>query len=174
MHPSAWGTAPPELPGSSSDGPQPDISPPGSSSAEIQRAADYLRARGIINNNSSNTPTPTQPGAPAPQPGFGYFPHTLAPAPMLEPPPNPLTYVLYRHNNALLALMQEPLVLDTDPTEMMLYRALAVETVNRFGWSWPAILDADFPAASNEAAGAKYERGSIRWIILLHFERCKR
>lgn len=147
VHPSAWSSSPPELPSSLSDSPELD--------------AELAPASRIANPSTSAVPTPTfsyrsTPFLSAPDSTYGYFPQAAA------PPPNPLTYVLFRHNNALLALMRNPLVVDSDPAEMEAYRGLAIETVNRFGWSWPAILDAEFPEPSSDTEGVKYERTTIR------------
>jgi hypothetical protein len=74
---------------------------------------------------------------------------------------NPLTYVIFRHNNALLALMQEELVPMTGSDEERALRTMAIDAVQRYGFVWPSILDEEFPAPSNEAQGLKYERTTI-------------
>jgi len=43
--------------------------------------------------------------------------------------------------------------------ELEASRLLAVQTVERHGWSWPAVLDEEFPAATE--GGLKYERTTI-------------
>ncbi|EIN10587.1 hypothetical protein PUNSTDRAFT_84757 [Punctularia strigosozonata HHB-11173 SS5] len=91
------------------------------------------------------------PSTPAYQPGsFATLGH------------NPLTYVIFRHNNALLALMQEPLVPMTGSAEERQLRTMAVEAVQKYGFVWPSILDEEFPAPSNETNGLKYERTTIQ------------
>lgn len=75
---------------------------------------------------------------------------------------NPLVYVLFKHNNALLALMQGDLLPVQNQPEMDAARETAKATVSRFGWYWPPVLDEEFPAPEDEATGVKYERTNIR------------
>lgn len=75
----------------------------------------------------------------------------------------PLTYVIFRHNNALLALMQRELVpLVGSEEEVRQLRQRAINTVQEYGFQWPTILDEEFPAPQNEAGGVKYERITIQ------------
>ncbi|KAF9469021.1 hypothetical protein BDZ94DRAFT_1152957 [Collybia nuda] len=67
---------------------------------------------------------------------------------------HPLAYVLFKHQNALIALMQGSIVY-TSPSELDTSRLAAVQAVESHGWSWPVILDEEFPAASE--GGLKYE-----------------
>jgi hypothetical protein len=71
---------------------------------------------------------------------------------------NPLVYILFRHNNALLEVLQSPPVPDHPPHVMDAARHKAIGIVNRFGWEWPAILDDSYPTSVPGQTGAKYKR----------------
>lgn len=71
---------------------------------------------------------------------------------------HPLAYVLFKHQNALIALMQGSIV-STEPRELEVSRLVAVQAVERHGWTWPTILDEDFPPATE--GGLKYEHISV-------------
>jgi hypothetical protein len=65
-----------------------------------------------------------------------------------------LAYVLSRHQQAFNALEQLRVApLDSDS---LAARFSAVQAVERHGWSWPSILDDEFPPATE--GGVKYER----------------
>jgi hypothetical protein len=75
---------------------------------------------------------------------------------------NPLLYVLFRHNNALLEVMQCPPVPDHPPHIMDVAHRKAITTVNHFGWDWPSFLDEPYPASVSGGMGAKYERTTVK------------
>jgi hypothetical protein len=72
-------------------------------------------------------------------------------------------YVLFRHNNALLAIMQAPLVPEPEG-HMESSRQLAISTLKRIGWSWPTLLDEPYPEVVPDETGAKYERTTVRYV----------
>ena len=72
---------------------------------------------------------------------------------------NPLAYVLYLHQNALMTLMQGTVV---QTGEFMHSKSLAVQLLERNGWQWPSILDEAFPQPSE--GGLKYERTIIEFV----------
>ncbi|KAJ7086755.1 hypothetical protein C8R44DRAFT_862062 [Mycena epipterygia] len=72
-------------------------------------------------------------------------------------PTNPFSYVSARHQQALNALEQLT-VSHLDP-DTLATRFPAVQAVERYGWSWPSILDDEFPPATE--GGVKYERTII-------------
>lgn len=79
------------------------------------------------------------------------------------PGPHPLAYVLFMHQNALLALMQSRTVQEGQPGELLYSKSLAVQFVEKHGWQWPAVLDEPFPAPS--PGGVKYERIFVELVI---------
>ncbi|KAJ6539211.1 hypothetical protein B0H19DRAFT_1177720 [Mycena capillaripes] len=79
---------------------------------------------------------------------------TFAPRPSLFAATNPFAYVLARHQQALNAL--EQLRVAHLETDTLATRFSAVQALERHGWSWPSILDDEFPPATE--GGVKYER----------------
>ncbi|KAJ7781383.1 hypothetical protein B0H16DRAFT_1498219 [Mycena metata] len=80
------------------------------------------------------------------------------PLPSIFTPANPFAYVVARHQQAFNALEQlkvSPLDSDT-----LAARYAAVQAIERHGWSWPTVLDDEFPAGT-EGNGVKYERSVI-------------
>jgi hypothetical protein len=76
-----------------------------------------------------------------------------------------MMYILFRHNNALLAVMQSPL--QPEPAEYMEpAKRLAVSTLAQLGWSWPDLLDRPYPGVVPGEAGAKYERTFVKYVVL--------
>jgi hypothetical protein len=51
----------------------------------------------------------------------------------------------------------------TDVRGLGISRSLAIQTVERYGWTWPAILDEEFPDST--PGGLKYERVTIEFVI---------
>ncbi|KAJ7638674.1 hypothetical protein FB45DRAFT_787061 [Roridomyces roridus] len=106
----------------------------------------------------SSTP-PEIPQAPLSSP-----PHIPSPAHLPSQPSasrspvfasaTPLAYVSARHQQALNALEQSR-VSHLDPT-ILVTRTAAVQFVERHGWTWPSILDEEFPPAI--PGGVKYQR----------------
>ncbi|KAJ7179260.1 hypothetical protein C8R46DRAFT_1073153 [Mycena filopes] len=99
---------------------------------------------------------PPPPPATAPFLSSIFPPRT--PLPSLFTPANPLAYVVARHQQAFNAL--EQLRVSPLDSDMLASRYAAVQAIERHGWSWPPILDDEFPLAT-EASGVKYERSVI-------------
>ncbi|KAJ7276264.1 hypothetical protein B0H12DRAFT_1084419 [Mycena haematopus] len=109
----------------------------------------------------SATPTHVMPSplSQFPSPSFSPRPSIFAPA-------NPLAYVLARHQQALNAL--EQLRVSHLDSDTLAARSSAVLAVERHGWSWPSILDDEFPPATMES-GVKYERVVLEGQSYLRF-----
>ncbi|KAF8076239.1 hypothetical protein FPV67DRAFT_1617862 [Lyophyllum atratum] len=120
--------------------------------------------------SSSPPEIPPPARAPTPPPSMPLLaPQNLAPPrPRMHPTPtvaaaaantpHPLAYVLFKHQAALAALSSDTPV-QTSNGDQTALRTLSVQAVERHGWMWPAILDAEFPPSSE--GGLKYERVSI-------------
>ncbi|KAJ7699943.1 hypothetical protein B0H17DRAFT_1005761 [Mycena rosella] len=101
------------------------------------------------------TPSPSPLPLPSPFLSQAFPPRT--PQQSIFAPTNPFSYVSARHQQALNALEQSR-VSHLDP-DTLAARFSAVQAVERHGWSWPSILDDEFPAATE--GGVKYERTII-------------
>ncbi|KAF8211256.1 hypothetical protein K438DRAFT_1916224, partial [Mycena galopus ATCC 62051] len=98
-------------------------------------------------------------------PPISPFVSTTFRRPSIFAPANPLAYVLARHQQAFNALEQLSVVhLDSDA---LAARFSAVQAVERHGWSWPSILDDEFPPATE--GGVKYERVVLEGQSYLRF-----
>ena len=77
-------------------------------------------------------------------------PHYSLSASSTSPEPNlrpVFAYVTYHHQMALCSLSSAISI----PNELQtpeLYRLIAKDELRRYGWSWPDILDAEFPSPS--------------------------
>ena len=84
-----------------------------------------------------------------------------------NPPPSnanhSLNFINFKHQGALLALLQGRVINASDTPDYEFHRLWAVQVVERNGWSWPAILDEDFPAATE--GGLKYERVNLEYVV---------
>lgn len=82
-------------------------------------------------------------------------------SPVMNSPPtisqvaHSLTFVLFKHQIALRALTPDAVSHVIDVGDLSASRSLAVQAVESHGWTWPAILDEEFPAAT--AGGLKYD-----------------
>lgn len=132
VHPSAWSSAPPEVP----QPVQPVFTPANLPRPVYQAAPQHVPAQTMSGASSVPTAITAQ---------------------------HPLAYVLFKHQNALIALMQGSVVY-TDPSELDTSRLAAVQAVERHGWLWPAILDEEFPAATE--GGLKYEHITVGSVVL--------
>jgi hypothetical protein len=110
---------------------------------------------------SSATPLPR----PMPQnpPEIPISPATNFPPPIPQPT-QPLAFVLLKHQNALRALTHGAVGQVINIPDLEASRSAAVQVVEAHGWSWPAILDEPFPAAT--AGGVMYERVTIKFVVL--------
>ncbi|KAJ7228795.1 hypothetical protein GGX14DRAFT_415069 [Mycena pura] len=113
VHPSAWSSAPPEIPQSS------------------------------LNTSSVPPPHSTFFSPPLTSRSSVHLAPSLA-----------LAFVAARHQQALNAL--EQLEVSHLGPDILAARTAAVQAVERHGWSWPSILDDEFPPTSE--GGVKYER----------------
>ncbi|KAJ7499054.1 hypothetical protein FB451DRAFT_1548773 [Mycena latifolia] len=98
-------------------------------------------------------PSPLPP-LPLPSP---FLSQAFAPRPppqSIFAPANPLSYVSARHQQALNAL--EQLRVSHLDSDTLAARFSAIHAVERHGWSWPSILDDEFPPSTE--GGVKYER----------------
>jgi hypothetical protein len=86
-----------------------------------------------------------------------------AATPMPTATSSPMMYILFRHNNALLAMMQSPL--EPDVAEHVgPARRQAETTLKQLGWAWPQLLDQPYPDDVPGEAGAKYERSFVKYV----------
>ena len=76
---------------------------------------------------------------------------------------HPLGFVLSKHQNALRAVMGGTVTHSDDVGDIEMSRTLAIQTIERHGWTWPPILDEEFPPAT--PGGLKYERVTIEFVI---------
>ncbi|KAJ6599202.1 hypothetical protein DFH09DRAFT_28664 [Mycena vulgaris] len=100
-------------------------------------------------------PSPFPSPSPSPFLSQTFPPRT--PLQSIFAPTNPFPYVSARHQQALNALEQLR-VSHLDPYTLAA-RFSAVQAVERHGWTWPSILDEEFPPATE--GGIKYERAVI-------------
>ncbi|KAF9815557.1 hypothetical protein IEO21_04557 [Rhodonia placenta] len=80
-------------------------------------------------------------------------------APLSPPEASPLRHVGEKHQQALHILMggntgSAPTV----PADNEHRRSVAINTLRSHGWSWPSILDEEYPANEAAGEGVKYER----------------
>ena len=73
-----------------------------------------------------------------------------------------LAFIVYKHHKALAAL--SPIIiahneLESSPVAMQAARSTAQHALQKNGWSWPSILDEEFPAPSE--GGLVYEKTVI-------------
>ena len=90
---------------------------------------------------------------------------------VLQPaaPRPPLAFIAYKHQKALAAL--SPIIiahneLDNSPVTMQAARSTALHTLQKNGWSWPSILDEEFPTPSE--GGLVYEKTVIECVLYIH------
>ncbi|KAF8897401.1 hypothetical protein BD779DRAFT_1490613 [Infundibulicybe gibba] len=132
---------------------------------EIWKSIDEPHIIHLAVHPSAWTSTPPEIPQVAPVP-------SIPPMPLEQPPtprpyqnhqsfpaaqPQPLSYIIYLHRNALLVLTGGKIEQSSEP--MGISRARAVQIVERQGWSWPTILDDEFPPAAD--GGLRYERVSL-------------
>lgn len=131
VHYSAWSSAPPENPAHSPSSSQQSTSgtTPNITSYPIPPFIPHLQSPPPVNNT---------------QPVVG-MPHQSA-----------LLYVWHKHAAALGFLMRRPYPLPTVPN-MAAARRSSMSLVESFGWTWPSILDEEFPPPGDEESGLHYE-----------------
>ena len=105
------------------------------------------------------------PSRPAPQssPEVHLPPVTDMPPPIPQAT-HPLAFVLLKHQNALHALTHEPIGYTLDISDLGASRSLAIQAVELHGWTWPAILDEEFPAATE--GGLQYDRIDVEFVTI--------
>ena len=80
-----------------------------------------------------------------------------------------LAFIAYKHHKALAAL--SPIIvahneLESSSVAMQAARSTALHTLQKNGWSWPIILDEEFPASSE--GGLVYEKTVIECVLLTY------
>jgi hypothetical protein len=86
---------------------------------------------------------------------FTAVPQPAAPRPALA-------FIAYKHQKALGALSSIITThneLESSPAAMQAARSTALHTLQKNGWSWPSILDEEFPSPSE--GGLVYEKTII-------------
>lgn len=81
----------------------------------------------------------------------------------------PLAYVLFKHQSALRALMPEAVTQPITIGDVETSRILATQAVEGHGWTWPSILDEEFPVAT--VGGLKYDRVTIKFVTIWYLMR---
>ena len=93
---------------------------------------------------------------------FTGVPQPAAPRPTLA-------FIAYKHQKALGAL--SPIIiahneLENSQVAMQGARSTALHTLQKNGWSWPSILDEEFPSPSE--GGLVYEKTIIECVLHIH------
>ncbi|TFK43384.1 hypothetical protein BDQ12DRAFT_674891 [Crucibulum laeve] len=138
VHPSAWVTPPPVAP--------------------QHTPASPIHPRTMLPTNTSR---------PAPVPVY----HTQHRRPPLAPPasttPHPLAYIVFLHQNALLALEGRSMRTTAGVEGLQDLRSAAIQLVENNGWSWPTILDDSYPEPTE--GGLRYECVNVdaHWFLSL-------
>lgn len=90
----------------------------------------------------------------------------MEPMPVPQPAPRPtLAFIVYKHQKALAVLSPIPIShneLENSPATIQAARSTALHTLQKNGWSWPSILDKEFPAPSE--GGLVYENTVIEYV----------
>ena len=68
----------------------------------------------------------------------------------------PLPYIMHKHLDAIHALLHGCLP-SGQQSDMSQIRPAAMYSVQAYGWSWPTVLDEEYPPPSDPATGVKYE-----------------
>lgn len=81
------------------------------------------------------------------------------------PPLVPLSFIVQKHNDALYVLTHGELPQPpTNPATLREARVFAVGALYAHGWSWPAILDEEYPLSTGSSEGVKYERITRKYV----------
>lgn len=83
--------------------------------------------------------------------------HNYTPSP---PAVTPLSLIVNKHTTAIHVLTHGrlPPAASSDPVQQTALRQYTTSIIQSFGWSWPAILDADYPPPNDSPDGLRYER----------------
>ncbi|KZT12857.1 uncharacterized protein LAESUDRAFT_746306 [Laetiporus sulphureus 93-53] len=131
VHPSAWTSAPPTMPSSSTTGSS-------TQSATSSMQSTFPRQYAASQRATSRSRSPLET--------------------------SPLAVVAMMHQKAIHVLMNgtmpPPSALSALPNAER-QRLLAVQALRTYGWSWPAILDMEYPPAGDPADGLKYEQVAL-------------
>ncbi|OCH90729.1 hypothetical protein OBBRIDRAFT_887520 [Obba rivulosa] len=120
VHPSAWSSAPPTIPASSST-----PATPSSSQSTSQSSASRQHQLSVYGSH-------------------------------------PLSYIMFRHHGALHVLVHGSYPdSGANLRELEPWRSIAIETLRSWGWSWPTIVDEEYPPAGDWSGGVKYDRVTI-------------
>lgn len=111
---------------------------------------------------SSEPPNRSVPSTSSPYPSSTPQPRPQQNGQYLSSPPaaTPLPFILNKHNTALHVLKHGRLPVTTlaDNAQEPALRQHALSVIQSYGWSWPSILDAEYPPDSDTNEGLKYER----------------
>lgn len=80
-----------------------------------------------------------------------------------------LAFIAYKHQKALGALSSIVIAqneLESSPATMQAARSTALHTLQKNGWTWPSILDEEFPTPSE--GGLVYEKTIIECVLHVH------
>ncbi|KAL4241415.1 Homocysteine-responsive endoplasmic reticulum-resident ubiquitin-like domain member 1 /2 [Abortiporus biennis] len=110
-------------------------------------------------DQSSSTPAPTPLSTQRLQPSSS----TVRPPPYPQPVAGglPLPYIVAKHRAALQVLITGQLPQEPNSSLLSSQRQYAVSVLNSYGWSWPRILDEDYPPADSSNPGLRYEQVMI-------------
>ena len=76
----------------------------------------------------------------------------------------PLPYILRKHNAALDVLTKGTLPSETQLEDMSQLRTQAAIALEEWGYSWPAVLDEEYPRPEPSNNGVKYERIVVEYV----------
>ncbi|KAF8974349.1 hypothetical protein BDZ97DRAFT_15959 [Flammula alnicola] len=139
VHPSAWSSLPPDIPQS----PQP-------------------QAQATPISFSSYVPPSSYSFVSRPNPTTMRTEFTNLHRPVT--PRSALNFVFYKHQKALHSLspaIPPPLELG----DLQQHRSNAVQVLERSGWSWPALLDEEFPSPSE--GGLVYDVAVVEYVLII-------
>ncbi|KAG6855007.1 hypothetical protein C0991_005936 [Blastosporella zonata] len=105
-------------------------------------------------NLPSKMDTPQEPSPPPQSRRSRASPNNATPTQA----PHPLAFILSKHHSALAVLSGEALS-TISTVDHEIYRTLALHAVESQGWTWPPILDEEFPPATE--GGLRYERVAV-------------
>ncbi|KAI0306953.1 hypothetical protein B0F90DRAFT_1683786 [Multifurca ochricompacta] len=158
VHPSAWTGTPPSV-ATNSVNPNPvptavtsTVLPPPHANANSD--SYFLGPQPPLAQYTGQYPRPTPPVASPPPPA-------ALPVPTSVPGLAPISvgyinFIAFQHLNAASVLRYGRTVDDPPPTGLAESRSLAMQLMSQWGYSWPHILDEEYPPLQDESAGIKY------------------
>jgi len=149
VHPSAWTSSPPVIPQS-----EPQTVPH------------------IPTHTSATSRPPTVNHSQPPGVRWSYGP-TLRSEYRTGPSPNPrptLAFVQYKHQQALSYLCPY-LPLPSPLENAAAHKLIASDILTANGWSWPAVLDEEFPPSTG--GGVEYKITEMGYVVLVPLRKLK-